>query len=227
MPDLSLECAAYGRGIRLVAGVDEAGRGPLAGPVVAAAVIFPSDLTGKEPWLQLLDDSKKLTHSRRERAVEIVQEHALAVGVGMVGPEEIDQMGIGHAALAAMLRAVGQLSQTPGHLLLDFIYVRECPYTYETIVKGDSKSYSIAAASNVAKVTRDKLMVEAEEAYPGYDFAKHKGYPTKAHFERLNELGPCPIHRRSFAPVARASLSTANYVHAFGTSGILGEDHDR
>ena len=208
MPDLSLECAAYGRGIRLVAGVDEAGRGPLAGPVVAAAVIFPSDLTGKEPWLQLLDDSKKLTHSRRERAVEIVQEHALAVGVGMVGPEEIDQMGIGHATLAAMLRAVGQLSQTPGHLLLDFIYVRECPYTYETIVKGDSKSYSIAAASNVAKVTRDKLMVEAEEAYPGYDFAKHKGYPTKAHFERLNELGPCPIHRRSFAPVARASLST-------------------
>lgn len=227
MPDLSLECAAYGRGIRLVAGVDEAGRGPLAGPVVAAAVIFPSDLTGKEPWLQLLDDSKKLTHSRRERAVEIVQEHALAVGVGMVGPEEIDQMGIGHAALAAMLRAVDQLSQTPGHLLLDFIYVRECPYTYETIVKGDSKSYSIAAASNVAKVTRDKLMVEAEEAYPGYDFAKHKGYPTKAHFERLNELGPCPIHRRSFAPVARASLSTANYVHAFGTAGILGEDHDR
>ena len=227
MPDLSLECAAYGRGIRLVAGVDEAGRGPLAGPVVAAAVIFPSDLTGKEPWLQLLDDSKKLTHSRRERAVEIVQEHALAFGVGMVGPEEIDQMGIGNAALAALLRAVGQLSQTPGHLLLDFIYVRECSYTYETIVKGDSKSYSIAAASNVAKVTRDKLMVEAEEAYPGYDFAKHKGYPTKAHFERLNELGPCPIHRRSFAPVARASLSTANYVHAFWTSGILGEDHDR
>ena len=227
MPDLSLECAAYGRGIRLVAGVDEAGRGPLAGPVVAAAVIFPSDLTGKEPWLQLLDDSKKLTHSRRERAVEIVQEHALAVGVGMVGPEEIDQMGIGHAALAAMLRAVGQLPQKPGHLLLDFIHVRECPYTYETIVKGDSKSYSIAAASNVAKVTRDKLMVEAEEAYPGYDFAKHKGYPTKAHFERLNELGPCPIHRRSFAPVARASLSTANYVHAFGAAGILGEDHDR
>ena len=227
MPDLSLECAAYGRGIRLVAGVDEAGRGPLAGPVVAAAVIFPSDLTGKEPWLQLLDDSKKLTHSRRERAVEIVQEHALAVGVGMVGPEEIDQMGIGHAALAAMLRAVGQLSQTPGHLLLDFIYVRECPYTYETVVKGDRKSYSIAAASNVAKVTRDKLMVEAEEAYPGYDFAKHKGYPTKAHFERLNELGPCPIHRRSFAPVARASLSTANYVHAFGREGVPGEDHDR
>lgn len=206
MPDLSLEFGAYNRGLQFIAGVDEAGRGPLAGPVVAAAVIFPSDLTGEEPWLQFLDDSKKLTHTRRERAVEVVHEHALAVGVGMVGPEEIDKMGIGHAALAAMMRAVDQLSQKPGHLLLDFIHVRECPYTYETIVKGDSKSYSIAAASNVAKVTRDKLMVEAEETYPGYNFAKHKGYPTKAHFERLNELGPCPIHRRSFAPVAQAKM---------------------
>lgn len=206
MPDLSLEFGAHRRGIQFVAGVDEAGRGPLAGPVVAAAVIFPPDLTGNEPWFQFLDDSKKLSHTKRERAVEIVREHALAVGVGMVGPEEIDQMGIGHASLAAMLRAVGQLEINPGHLLLDFIHVRECVYTYETIVKGDSKSYSIAAASNVAKVTRDQLMVEAEETYPGYNFAKHKGYPTKAHFERLNELGPCPIHRRSFAPVAEARM---------------------
>ena len=206
MPDLSLEFGAHSRGIQFVAGVDEAGRGPLAGPVVAAAVIFPPDLTGNEPWLQFLDDSKKLSHTRRERAVEIVHEHALAVGVGVVGPEEIDQMGIGHASLAAMLRAVEQLPIDPGHLLLDFIHVRACAYTYETIVKGDSKSYSIAAASNVAKVTRDKLMVEAEETYPGYNFAKHKGYPTKAHFERLNALGPCPIHRRSFAPVAQARM---------------------
>jgi len=102
--------------------------------------------------------------------------------------------------------AVGQLPFAPGHLLLDYIYVRECPYTYDTIVKGDSRSYSIAAASNVAKVTRDRLMVEAEATYPGYNFARHKGYPTKAHFQRLNELGPCPIHRRSFAPVAQASM---------------------
>ena len=206
MPDLSLESGIYQRGIQLVAGVDEAGRGPLAGPVVAAAVILPPDLTGDEPWLQCLDDSKKLTHNRRVRAVETVHEHALAVGVGMVSPEDIDQMGIGHAALAAMLKAVGQLSLEPGHLLLDFIHVRECPYTYDTIVQGDSRSYSIAAASNVAKVTRDRLMVEAEETYPGYDFSKHKGYPTKAHFERLNKLGPCPIHRRSFAPVAQSRM---------------------
>ncbi len=206
MPDLSLESGAHQRGIRFVAGVDEAGRGPLAGPVVAAAVIFPPDLTGSEPWLQALDDSKKLSQARRERAVDVVHQHALAVGVGMVGPEDIDAMGIGRAALMAMLRAVGQLPLTPGHLLLDFIHVRECPYTYDTIVRGDSRSYSIAAASNVAKVTRDRLMVEAEEAYPGYAFARHKGYPTKAHVERLRELGPCPIHRRSFAPVAQAGM---------------------
>ena len=206
MPDLSLESGVHDRGIRFVAGVDEAGRGPLAGPVVAAAVILSPDLTGSEPWLQLLDDSKKLSQARRERAADAVHQHALAVGVGIVSPEDIDQMGIGRAALAAMLRAVGQLPFKPGHLLLDYIYVRECPYTYDTIVKGDSRSYSIAAASNVAKVTRDRLMVEAEETYPGYNFARHKGYPTKVHFERLNELGPCPIHRRSFAPVAQAVI---------------------
>ena len=206
MPDLSLESSAHRRGIQLVAGVDEAGRGPLAGPVVAAAVILPPGLTGSELWLQYLDDSKKLSHTRREHAADIVHKHALAVGVGLVGPEDIDRMGIGQAALAAMLRAVDQLPLKPGHLLLDFIHVRECAYTYDTIVKGDSRSYSIAAASNVAKVTRDRLMVEAEEIYPGYHFARHKGYPTKAHFERLNELGPCPIHRRSFAPVAQACM---------------------
>lgn len=206
MPDLTLESGIHSRGVKFVAGVDEAGRGPLAGPVVAAAVILPPDLTGSEPWLQLLDDSKKLSQARRERAADAVHQHALAVGVGIVSPKDIDQMGIGRAALAAMLRAVEQLPFEPGHLLLDYIYVRECPYTYDTIVRGDSRSYSIAAASNVAKVTRDRLMVEAEETYPGYNFARHKGYPTKAHFQRLNELGPCPIHRRSFAPVAQASM---------------------
>ncbi|MCH8989830.1 MAG: ribonuclease HII [Chloroflexi bacterium] len=206
MPDLSLESGLLKRGVRFVAGVDEAGRGPLAGPVVAAAVILPPGLTGSEPWLQFLDDSKRLSHAQRERAVDVVHRHALAVGVGMVGPEDIDDMGIGRAALAAMLQAVGQLALEPGHLLLDFIHVRECPYNYDTIVKGDSRSYSIAAASNVAKVTRDRLMVEAEKTYPGYNFARHKGYPTKVHFERLNELGPCPIHRRSFAPVAQARM---------------------
>ena len=206
MPDLSLESGIHEHGVKLVAGVDEAGRGPLAGPVVAAAVIFPPDLTGDESWLKFLDDSKKLTSVNRERAVEIVRQNALAVGIGMVGSQDIDEIGIGHAAFAAMLLAVRKLNLEPGHLLLDFIHVKECPYTYDVIVKGDSRSYSIAAASNVAKVTRDKIMVEADEAYPGYNFAQHKGYPTKAHFDRLNELGPCPIHRRSFGPVARATM---------------------
>ena len=206
MPDLSLESGIYERGVKLVAGVDEAGRGPLAGPVVAAAVIFPPDLTGDEPWLKFLDDSKKLSRVNRERAVEIVRQNALAVGIGMVGSQDIDEIGIGHAAFAAMLLAVRKLDLEPGHLLLDFIHVKECPYTYDVIVKGDSRSYSIAAASNVAKVTRDKIMVEADETYPGYNFAQHKGYPTKAHFDRLNDLGPCPIHRRSFGPVARATM---------------------
>ena len=206
MPELSLEYGIHERGIQLVAGVDEAGRGPLAGPVVAAAVIFPPDLTGDEPWLKFLDDSKKLPHNNRDRAVEPVRQNALAVGIGLVGPEDIDRMGIGHAAFAAMLLAVRKLDLEPGHLLLDFIHVKECPYTYDAIVKGDTRSYSIAAASNVAKVTRDNIMVEADEAYPGYNFAQHKGYPTKAHLDRLNDLGPCPIHRRSFGPVARANM---------------------
>ena len=207
MPDLSLESGIHERGVKLVAGVDEVGRGPLAGPVVAAAVIFPPDLTGDEPWLKFLDDSKKLTRVKRERAVETVIQNALAGGIGMVGAEEIDERGSGHSAFAAMLIAVRKLGLEPGHLLLDFIHVKECPYTYDAIVKGDSRSYSIAAASNVAKVTRDKIMVEADEAYPGYNFAQHKGYPTKAHFDLLNELGPCPIHRRSFGPVARVNMS--------------------
>ena len=206
MPDLSLESGLHRRGIRFVAGVDEAGRGPLAGPVVAAAVILPPDLNGSEPWLQFLDDSKRLSHARRVLAVDVVHRYALAVGVGIVDPESIDKMGIGRAALAAMLQAVGQLPLEPGHLLLDYIYIRECPYTYDTIVKGDSLSYSIAAASNVAKVARDQLMVDAEAAYPGYAFARHKGYATKVHVERLRELGPCPIHRRSFAPVAQSRM---------------------
>ena len=210
MPDFSLESEAYNRGISSVAGVDEAGRGPLAGPVVAAAVMFSPELTGIEPWLKCLDDSKKLTHAKRQRAVEIVHEHALAVGVGIVGPEGIDHMGIGQAAFEAMMRAVGQLKFEPGHLLLDFIHVRECSFSYETIVKGDSKSYSIAAASNVAKITRDQLMVEAEETYPGYEFSRHKGYPTKVHLENLQKLGPCPIHRRSFAPVGQSRIPFPN-----------------
>ena len=204
MPDLSLEKALLDRGVRPVAGADEAGRGPLAGPVVAAAVILPPELTGCEDWLWLLDDSKRLTATRREQAFDAVQEHALAWAVAVVPSEEIDRIGVGVAALRAMLEAADSLAVRPAHLLLDYIPVRSCHYPYDTVVKGDSRSYSIAAASNVAKVTRDRIMGDYELSYPGYGFARHKGYATAMHLERLREIGPCDIHRRSFAPVAQA-----------------------
>lgn len=210
MPDLSLELALLRRGARPVAGADEAGRGPLAGPVVAAAVVLPPELTGRENWLHLLDDSKRLSASRREQAFEAVQEHAMAWAVAVVEPDEIDRTGIGVAALRAMLAAADALCVRPAHLLLDYIPVRHCPYPYDTVVKGDSRSYSIAAASNVAKVTRDRIMGDYERTYPGYGFARHKGYATAFHLERLREIGPCDIHRRSFAPVAQARLALAD-----------------
>ena len=189
-----------------MAGADEAGRGPLAGPVVAAAVILPPDLTGDEDWLGLLDDSKRLTQLQRERACLAVQEYALDWAVGFVDHDEIDRIGIGVAALRAMMLAVDALSVKPAHLLLDYIPVRQCDYPYDTVIKGDSRSYSIAAASNIAKVTRDRMMGEYDAAFPGYGFARHKGYATALHLERLREIGPCDIHRRSFAPVAQARL---------------------
>lgn len=206
MPDLSLELGLLGRGVGPVAGADEAGRGPLAGPVVAAAVILPPGLDGGEDWLRLLDDSKRLNAAGRERAFAAVREYALDWAVGVVGAAEIDRIGVGVAALRAMLLAVDRLGVRPAHLLLDYIPVRHCDYPYDAVVKGDSRSYSIAAASNVAKVTRDRMMADYERVYPGYGFGRHKGYATAFHRERLREIGPCAIHRRSFAPVAQAAL---------------------
>ena len=174
--------------------------------MVAGAVILHSDLTGSEDWLELLDDSKKLTRLQREQAAAVVKENAVAWGLGQVEPLQIDLIGIGRAAFQAMMLAVANMASRPAHLLLDYIHVRDCPYQYDTIVKGDSVSYSIAAASNIAKVARDLLMREYEEQYPGYAFAKNKGYPTMYHMDQLRELGPCDIHRRSFAPVAQARM---------------------
>lgn len=205
MPDFSLERRVHQRGFPLVAGVDEAGRGPLAGPMVAAAVILPPGLSGSEPWLGLLDDSKRLSPAQREAAVEAVQRHALAVGIAQIGPEEIDRMGIGPANVQAMLQAVANLPLQPSYLLLDYVPLRECPFPFEPVVRGDRLSYSIAAASNVAKVTRDRWMRQADAIYPGYSFARNKGYPTPRHLAQLRELGPCSIHRRSFAPVREAA----------------------
>ena len=211
MPDLSLEADFRARGYCLVAGVDEAGRGPLAGPVAAAAVILPPGLTGQEPWLAAIDDSKRLSERRRIRAAELIRENALAFAVEQVFPEDIDRMGIGNAVIQAMLSSAYRLKPAPDALLLDWVTMKECPLPHLAVVKGDAKSLSIAAASILAKVDRDQLMVQADRCYPGYGFASHKGYATAQHLRCLSELGPSPIHRRSFSPLRqRRPLSDAD-----------------
>ena len=206
MPDLSLEADFRAQGYHLIAGVDEAGRGPLAGPVAAAAVILPPTLTGGEPWLGAIDDSKRLTEKRRTEAAKLVHENALAWAVELISPEIIDHIGIGQAVIRAMLAAVDRLRPAPHALLMDWVPIKECPLPHQTVVKGDAKSLSIAAASILAKVARDELMVRAEGCYPGYGFARHKGYATRAHLHSLSELGPSPIHRRSFSPLRQERL---------------------
>ena len=157
--------------------------------------------------MKKLDDSKRLSARQREAAFELIHKHALAVSVVEESPVEIDLIGIGRAVIRAMLRAVEGLAVTPQHLLLDYVPIRECHYPYETLVKGDSRSYSIAAASIIAKVTRDRAMEQADGLYPGYGFARNKGYGTALHRERLASLGPCPLHRRTFAPLRQAALA--------------------
>ena len=206
MPDLSLEADFRVQGYRLIAGVDEAGRGPLAGPVAAAAVILPPDLNGDEPWLSAIDDSKRLSEKRRAEAATLIRENAWACAVEMVSPEIIDHIGIGQAVLRAMLAAVDRLQPAPEALLLDWVPIKECPLPHQTVVKGDARSLSIASASILAKVARDELMVRAEGCYPGYGFARHKGYATTKHLRCLSELGPSPIHRRSFSPLRQGRL---------------------
>jgi ribonuclease HII len=180
----------------LVAGVDEVGRGPLAGDVVAAAVILDP-----ENPIEGLDDSKKLTEKRREKLFVEIQQRALSWSIARAGVQEIDELNILHASLLAMKRAVESLHTQPEHVLVDGNRLPKWRYAAEAVVKGDSRVKAIAAASILAKVTRDREMVEMETVYPGYGFAGHKGYPTKVHMEALDKLGPTPIHRRTFGPV--------------------------
>lgn len=175
-----------------VAGADEAGRGPLAGPVVAAAVIMPADR-----FIEGINDSKKLTEKRRELLYPQVIEQALSYGVGIATVEEIEQMNILNAARLAFARAIEQIEQ-PFVLYTDYITGLKLPMDYTAITKGDAKVYSIAAASIIAKVTRDHMMMEYAQMYPEYGFDKHKGYGTKAHYAAIAEYGPCPQHRMSF-----------------------------
>lgn len=181
---------------RIIAGVDEAGRGCLAGPVVAGAVILDENRP-----IHGLRDSKALSEKRRNELFEQIHEKALAYSVGMTAAEEIDRINILRAALLAMEKAVLSLGRKPDFLLIDGNSKTSLPIRQEAIIKGDSKCASIAAASIVAKVTRDRIMTEIETEYPGYGFSRHKGYPTKEHLGALRNLGPCPIHRKSFKGV--------------------------
>lgn len=193
---LTFETAVWATGVPYVAGVDEAGMSPLAGPVSAAAVVLPEG--AKIPGV---DDSKKLSAKERTRLAAIIREQAIAHAVCFVHHDEIDSINIYHAGLLAMSRAVRALGVVPGHLLIDARSLHDLAIPQQGIIKGDAKSLSIAAASILAKTTRDAHMEEMDAVYPGYGFAKHKGYPVKAHYEALARLGACAIHRRSFPSV--------------------------
>ncbi|MBX3739577.1 MAG: ribonuclease HII [Akkermansiaceae bacterium] len=202
MPDLSFENRHRKAGKLIVAGIDEAGRGPLAGPVTAAAVILPARFRCKG-----LDDSKKLNApKRREFYKELTGDPRVTWSVGMAEVSEIDSLNILRATHLAMRRAVEGLTSVPDHCLIDGLPVRDFPFTHEGIIKGDSLSLSIAAASVIAKVTRDELMGSLHEEFPQYGFAQHQGYGTKNHLEALRIHGPCRHHRFSFQPVAQLPL---------------------
>lgn len=204
-PSLREELVLWTQGYNHIAGLDEAGRGAWAGPVVAAAVILPSG----DPQLgQALDgvrDSKQLSPRQREVLCERICTVAVAIGVGVVSPQDIDALGIVPATRRAMVTAVAQLSPPPDFLLIDALQLDELPLPQKSIIKGDALCLSIAAASIIAKVTRDRLLVAFESTYPGYGFARHKGYGTRQHRAALHHLGPCHIHRRSYAPVRAAT----------------------
>ena len=193
MPSFEYEERRYAEGYTAVCGLDEAGRGPLCGPVVAAAVILPRDLI-----IEGLNDSKKLTEKKREALFEIIKEKAVAYAIAEASPAEIDEINILNASMLAMRRAVDALPVKADFALIDGNCSRGFNIPTETVVKGDAMSYSIAAASILAKVTRDRQCEELDREYPEYGIAKHKGYPTKDHMDAVREHGPAPIYRKSF-----------------------------
>jgi len=206
MLNLETESKYFGRGYRLVGGVDEAGRGPLAGPVVAACVVIGPDFRIDDQDLELINDSKKLSAKKRERLFGVIKAKALAVAIGVADNQTIDKINILQASFLAMRRAIKALAVEPDYILLDGRFKIPKLNTPQTaIIQGDAKVWSIAAASIIAKVSRDWLITELDKEYPLYGFARHKGYGTKLHMEKLREHGPCPIHRFSFAPVREAA----------------------
>ena len=203
-PTLSEELALRMKGVRLVAGIDEAGRGALAGPVVAAAVMLPLD--AELPWLGRVRDSKELAHPVRVELSALIRRAALGVAVGVADVGTIDRDGIAPATRLAMKRAVDKLDPAPESLLIDHFTLPEVPLPQRGITYGDSICISIACASIVAKVARDRFMVSYDGRFPGYGFVRNKGYGTPEHLACLARLGPCPIHRRSFRPVSGMGL---------------------
>ncbi len=202
-PTFLFEEDLWAQGAELVAGIDEVGRGPLAGPVVAAAVILPPKASFS--WLDRVRDSKMLPAHHREELAERIQGDATAFGIGVVPHHVVDVIGIVKATCAAMQAALEELSAVPDYVLIDFMRLPRCALSQKAVVHGDALSLSIACASIIAKVSRDRTMVEAEHRFEGYGFAHNKGYATREHLDALVRLGPCAIHRRSFAPV-RACL---------------------
>jgi ribonuclease HII len=202
-PTFAAESALWSHGIDFIAGVDEVGRGPLAGPVAAGAVVLPPRIraTGRFKWLGRVNDSKQLTPEVREELAHHIWEHALAAGVGFVPVNSLDRIGIAEASRQAMLIAIGELSERPQHLLLDAFPLRACGLPQTPIIKGDALSRSIACASIIAKVARDRFMDQQEILHPGYGFFSNKGYYTHDHAQALHRLGPCSLHRQSFSPV--------------------------
>jgi len=207
-PNLDEEDKLKSQGYELIAGIDEVGRGALAGPVVASAVILPH--RANLPWLGLVRDSKELNSRKRESLFDLINKEAMAVGIGIVPPQVIDSVNILKATKLAMMQAVEKLPKQPHFLLIDRVTLSQCPIPQMGITRGDKSCLSIACASIIAKVTRDRMMEELDQIYPGYGFAQHKGYGTGRHMSSLQKLGPSPIHRLYFAPVRNLIASQSS-----------------
>lgn len=204
-PNLDEEDKLKSQGYELIAGIDEVGRGALAGPVVASAVILP--YPANLPWFELVRDSKELNSRKRESLFDLINKEAVAVGTGIIPSQTIDSMNILRATKLAMMQAVEKLPKQPSFLLIDRITLTQCHIPQRGITRGDKSCLSIACASIIAKVTRDRIMEEFDQIYPGYGFARHKGYGTGKHISCLQKLGPSPIHRLYFAPVRNIIVS--------------------
>lgn len=221
LPNFDEERGLGLQGYQLVAGIDEAGRGALAGPVVAGAVIL--SLKRDLAWIELVRDSKELSCHRRNYLFDLINKEAEAVGVGIVSPQVIDGVNILQATRLAMMEAIEKLPKRPSFLLIDRITLPQCPLPQKGITRGDKSCVSIACASIIAKVTRDRIMEELDRLYPGYGFARHKGYGTKEHMASLNRLGPSPVHRLYFAPVRKTGKALPVHANVVQASFLPGD----